>query len=158
MGLLIDDMLTFARVGTKAIDPETVALAPLIESCWTSLERRNATLRIETDRRIRADRERLRQVMENLLSNAVSYGGTDVSITVGALDDGFHVEDDGSGVPPDERMAVFEAGYSPGRVGTGFGLSIVEGIVEAHQWDIRVVDGGDGGARSEITGVETVAE
>lgn len=84
----------------------------------------------------------------------MKYGGTDVSITVGEIDDGFYVEDDGPGIPTDERTAVFEAGYSLGQEGTGFGLSIVKQVVEAHDWEIRATEGSRGGARFEITGVE----
>jgi signal transduction histidine kinase len=94
-------------------------------------------------------------VFENLFRNAVEHAGDDVTITVGTLDGGFYVDDDGPGIPEDERDRVFEAGYSTGEAGTGFGLSIVRDVVEAHGWDIRVVEGADGGARFEITGVET---
>jgi len=77
-----------------------------------------------------------------------------VAVTVGALPDGFYIEDDGPGIPADERDDVFDAGYSTTEEGTGFGLSIVQQIADAHGWDIRVTDGSDGGARFEITGVE----
>ena len=75
---------------------------------------------------------------------------------IGELDDkeGFYVEDDGPGIAADDRKQVFEAGYSSTREGTGFGLSIVKEIVEAHGWEIRVTEGTNGGARFEITGVE----
>lgn len=75
---------------------------------------------------------------------------------IGKRDGGFYVEDDGPGIAEDEREQVFEAGYSSSHHGTGFGLSIVQEIVEAHDWDIRVTDSSDGGARFEITGVEYV--
>jgi signal transduction histidine kinase len=48
---------------------------------------------------------------------------------------------------------VFEAGYSTVTDGTGFGLSIVKDVVDAHGWDIRVTDGTNDGARFEITGI-----
>jgi signal transduction histidine kinase len=86
----------------------------------------------------------------------VEHGRADVTVTVGRLDDGFYIEDDGPGIPSDERDTVFEAGYSRSTDGTGFGLSIVERIVDAHGWHVRVTDGADGGARFEITGVEFV--
>lgn len=70
--------------------------------------------------------------------------------------DSFYVEDNGQGIPPDEREAVFESGYSTADDGTGFGLSIVSEIVEAHGWALRLTDGERGGARFEITGVNVV--
>jgi signal transduction histidine kinase len=109
-----------------------------------------------TDRGVQADRSRLKQVFENLFRNAAEHGRADVTVTIGGLDDGFYIEDDGPGIPSDERDAVFEAGYSQSADGTGFGLSIVEQVVDAHDWQVRITDGTNGGARFEITNVEFV--
>ena len=80
--------------------------------------------------------------------------GDGVTVTVGDLDRGFYIEDDGPGIPETDREKVFEAGHTTSADGTGFGLSIVKEIVEAHDWEIRITDGTDGGARFEVTGVE----
>ena len=77
-----------------------------------------------------------------------------LTVTVGALPDGFYVADDGPGIPAAERDSVFDAGYSTGASGTGLGLSIVSDIVAAHGWEIEVAESESGGARFEITGVE----
>ena len=84
------------------------------------------------------------------------HGSTNdgVTVTVGDLPDGFYVADDGPGIPEAERDRVFDAGYTTSQDGTGFGLRIVEQVVEAHAWDIEVMEGDEGGARFEITGVE----
>jgi len=50
---------------------------------------------------------------------------------------------------------VFEAGYSTEDGGTGFGLRIVRDIVEAHGWEIACTAAESGGARFEVTGVDT---
>jgi len=55
----------------------------------------------------------------------------------------------------DAREQVFESGYSTSKDGTGVGLSIVRRIVRAHDWDVTVTEGPDGGARFEFTGVES---
>ena len=161
MERLIEDLLAFARAGSEAIDQGPVALPRLLRQCWDGLRVDGASLAIETDRTVRADRDRLRQLFENLLTNAVEHGGPEVSITVRSLDGGFYVEDDGPGIPPDDRDDVFEAGYSTSGggasgSGTGFGLSIVAEVAGAHGWDVVAVAGRDGGARFEITGVEIV--
>jgi signal transduction histidine kinase len=67
-------------------------------------------------------------------------------------------EDDGPGIAEDDRTDVFTAGYSTGDDGTDLGLSIVKQVVDAHDWEIRVTDGSEGGARFQITGVEFTAE
>ena len=77
-----------------------------------------------------------------------------MTVTVGDLPDGFYIEDDGPGIPQADREEVFAAGYSTASAGTGFGLSIVNRVAQAHGWDVRVTDGSDGGARFEITGVD----
>lgn len=151
---LIDDLLALAREGDEVRTPEPVDLRDLVRNCWRNVETAEATLAVEFDDRIRADPSRLQQLLENLIRNAVQHGGDDVTIRVGELDEGFYLEDDGPGIPDAATDDVFEVGYSTSEVDTGFGLSIVKQIVDAHGWTIRVTEGADGGARFEITGVE----
>jgi signal transduction histidine kinase len=77
-------------------------------------------------------------------------------VFVGRLPNGFYVADDGTGIDPSERDAVFDPGHSTERDGTGFGLSIVERIAEAHGWEVSVTESRTGGARFEFTGVDLV--
>ncbi|MFP8952876.1 PAS domain S-box protein [Natrialbaceae archaeon A-arb3/5] len=156
MSTLVDDLLTMARDGTQVNEREPVDLAALCRDCWRNVTTAEGSLEVETDRTIRADRTRLQQLLENLVRNAIEHGGEAVTVTVGELDDGFFLEDDGPGIPAEKRDAVFDAGYSTTEGGTGFGLSIVEQVTDAHGWDVRIVAGTDGGARFEITGVEFV--
>jgi PAS domain S-box-containing protein len=151
---LIEDLLTLARQGKTVADTTVVDLSELVDGCWQTVETTTATLVNETNRVIHADESRLRQLLENLVRNAVEHGGEDVTVTIGDTDGGFHVSDDGPGIPASERDRVFEAGYSSATDGTGFGLSIVKQIALAHGWDVTVTDGADGGTRFEITGVE----
>ncbi|WP_234953627.1 PAS domain S-box protein [Halosegnis longus] len=154
MSALIDDLLTLARQGSRVSDVEAVDLRGLASGCWANVSTADATLDLQTDRSISADRSRLQQLLENLMRNALDHAGDDVTVTIGDLDSGFYVEDDGPGVPAEIRGEIFDAGYSTDPSGTGFGLSIVEQIVSGHGWDITVTDGTDGGARFEITGVD----
>ncbi|RNJ26417.1 PAS domain S-box protein [Halosegnis longus] len=154
MSALIDDLLTLARQGSRVSDVEAVDLRGLASGCWANVSTADATLDLQTDRSISADRSRLQQLLENLMRNALDHAGDDVTVTIGDLDVGFYVEDDGPGVPAEIRGEIFDAGYSTDPSGTGFGLSIVEQIVSGHGWDITVTDGTDGGARFEITGVD----
>jgi PAS domain S-box-containing protein len=156
MEALIDDVLALAREGEAAVETESLSLPALLKRCWNNVETGDSTLEVETDRRIRADTSRLKRLLENLFRNAVEHGGGGVTIRVGDLPDGsgFYVEDDGPGIPTDEREQVLEAGYTTAEEGTGLGLAIVREIVETHGWDIRVTDGRDGGTRFEIGGVD----
>lgn len=154
MDELIEDLLTLARKGEQISAFEAVGLESLVKTCWQQVATAEATLKIDTNRTIQADRSRLQQLLENLTRNAVQHGGADVTVTIGDLEDGFYIEDDGPGIPEAEREDVFNVGYSTADGGTGFGLNIVEQVADAHGWDIRVTEGPDGGARFEIRGVE----
>jgi signal transduction histidine kinase len=74
-----------------------------------------------------------------------------VTVTVGLLDgdEGFYVEDDGSGIDESNRDEVFEPGFSTATEGTGLGLGIVRTIAHAHGWSVSLADC-DGGARFEV--------
>ncbi|CDK39282.1 PAS domain-containing sensor histidine kinase [Halorubrum sp. AJ67] len=171
MNVLIEDLLTVARDGEDVDETERVPLRGFVEECWEGVETADATLRVETDRAVRADRSRLRQVFENLARNSVEHGSTgsrtesgdsvehgseSVTLTVGDLDGGFYVADDGPGIPEADRERVFDPGYTTSDGGTGFGLDIVEAVATAHGWDVRVTDADGGGARFEFTGVDVV--
>jgi len=160
MTRILEDVLWLAREGRDIGSTEPVALQSAVESAWNLVSEcaNDAELRYADDEgglpTIQADTDRLSQLLENLLGNAVEHGGDNVTITVGELDDGFYVEDDGPGVPAEKREKLFEVGYSTNEGGTGFGMSIVKRVADAHGWDIRVTDSSEGGARFEISGVE----
>ncbi|MGQ3330113.1 PAS domain S-box protein [Halorubrum sp. FL23] len=157
MEVLIDDLLSLARQGETVTDFESVELTGLVEQCWATVETTTASLAVEIDSTtsIRADTSRLKQVLENLMRNAVQHGGPHVTVTVGELDDGLYIEDNGPGIPAEDRSRVFEAGYSTADEGTGFGLSIVDRAVSAHGWTIHLTESEAGGARFEVTGVNS---
>jgi signal transduction histidine kinase len=160
MGRLIDDLLALARQGDDVSETDPVALPAAVRECWQNVAVGDATLVVETDRTVVADRSRLKQLLENLARNAVEHGSAaddPVTVTVGDLADGFYIADDGPGLPDGETEAVFEAGYTTSEDGTGFGLSIVERVAAAHAWSVRATESADGGARFEVTGV-TFAE
>jgi signal transduction histidine kinase/FixJ family two-component response regulator len=86
-----------------------------------------------------ADEERLLEVLENLVGNAVKFTSPGGSITVGAAREGedvkFWVQDSGAGIPADQLPHVFDRFWQAKRTdrrGTGLGLTICKGIVEAH--------------------------
>ena len=202
METLIEDILTLAREGETVTDIEDVDLADLCADCWRTVETAGATLRVEATREIRADPDRLKQLLENMFRNAVEHGSTSsrpeaddavehgstsppsqaredtgsenasepsvadapedaiehggktVEITVGDLENGFYVADDGPGIPEADREKVFESGFSTSEEGTGFGLAIVKEIATGHGWEIRTAENDDGGARFEIHSVD----
>ncbi|MFW5900613.1 MAG: PAS domain S-box protein [Halodesulfurarchaeum sp.] len=153
MQSLIDDLLTLAREGEPVPESESVDLETVVEESWQNVETADGTLEMALESSITADPSRLRQVFENLIRNAIEHNDSAVTISIGEMEYGFYVEDDGAGIPEGDRERLFEAGFSTTPDGTGFGLRIVEQIVEAHGWKIAVTESEAGGARFEISGV-----
>jgi signal transduction histidine kinase len=133
-----------------------VDLAEAVAAAWDSVDTGTATLEpgSEALSTVRADPGQLRSLLENLFDNAVAHAGSDATVRVGSLEGGFYVADDGPGVPPEEREAVFEPRYSTAEDGTGLGLAIVRRVADAHGWSVTLGASVQGGARFEVTGVE----
>ena len=152
---LVSDTLTLARQGQAVSETEPIPLINLVGSCWKTVETHDATIAIDDEITIRGDQSRLQHVFENLFRNAIEHGGDDVTVRVGQFADrGIYVENSGPPIPADKREEVFDAGHTSASGGTGFGLTIVKRIAEAHGWQIDITEGSDGGARFEFTGVE----
>ncbi len=170
---IVEDTLTLARQGRTVSDPEPVDLDELVAACWDRIAvDADATLVREDLPAVRGDPARLRNLFENLLGNAVEHGSTSsrptaddeggsASVTVRVGRDGpttLFVADDGPGIPPDHRDEAFDAGWTTAEEGTGFGLSIVKRIAEAHGWSASVTESEAGGARFEFEDVDVVTE
>mgnify|MGYP006271818177 CR=1 FL=1 len=152
---IILDTLTLARQGQVVSEQESIKLVNIIGACWKTVSTAEATIQIEDEITIKGDRSRLQHIFENLFRNAIEHGGTDVTVRVGELDQhGIYVEDTGPGIPEDARKAVFEAGYTSATGGTGFGLTIVKRIAEAHGWKVKIIEGTSGGACFEFTNIK----
>jgi PAS domain S-box-containing protein len=154
MDEMLSELLELTRDGHLVGERTDIELEPLARDVWIDCELDPATLEIESSRTVRADRDRLHELLANLFENAYTHGGESVTVRVGPLDrddrDGFYVEDDGEGIPADEQDTVFEWGQTTTSDGTGFGLAIVAEIAEAHGWEIGVRESETGGTRFEI--------
>jgi GAF domain-containing protein len=157
MDALIDDVLASARLGQQVVDPEPTDAGDVARRAWQAVSLADAELTVEAVPTLAADPTRLQRLFENLFRNAVEHGPSDAHVTVGPLDGtvGFYVADDGPGIPAEEREAVFEHGHTTEADGTGFGLSIVAEIAEAHGASVSISDSESGGARFEIRGFES---
>ena len=167
---LIGDLLDVARIetGTLAVSPEPVAAAVLVDEARNRFQsgggRSNLVIDLPPDLpRVMADRRRIVQVLNNLLSNAARHSNELSPIRVAAAPDGVHVAfsvaDDGVGVPAERLPHLFKKfsrleGEERGREigGSGLGLAISKGIVEAHGGRIRAESDGPGlGSRFTFT-------
>lgn len=146
---LVEESLDMSRIraGMPGLNREALSPAEAIERAVAAIrpvaKRRVITSDVDPDLPPAwADRERIHQVLGNLLSNALNFSRPPSPVTVSAtlVEEGirFAVTDSGVGVRPDEIERIFEPFYrgdgaSSGRTrGTGLGLAICKGIVEAH--------------------------
>ncbi|MFC7058340.1 PAS domain-containing sensor histidine kinase [Halovenus salina] len=156
---IIEDTLTLARQGNTVGEMSTISVVDLIGKCWAGVETAEATFELDDEFTIVGDRDRLQHVFENLFRNAVEHGGEDVTVRIGRCGENcLYVEDDGPGIPPGDRDTVLEPGHTSATGETGFGLTIVKRIAEAHGWGITITDGRDGGARFEFDTSERLDE
>lgn len=145
-----------ARAGKPVTDVAELSLAEAAKAACQTTSLGEDQLAVPDDAVLRADGEALRRLLENLFTNAVDHGGTDVSVEVGCCEDGFYVADDGSGLP-ETLDDLLEFGVTTSPEGDGVGLASVEQIARGHGWEVQAVDAGDG-ARFEVTGVEIQSE
>jgi len=111
---------------------------------------------------IEADEQLLRQVLFNLLLNAIQAAkeGGKIQIVVqrtGNQEAVFEIRDDGPGVAPENRQEIFKPYFTTHQKGTGLGLAVVQQIVHAHGWDIVCLPNDPRGAIFRITHLKTVA-
>ena len=152
---LVGDLLMLTRIkaGRFELEPGTVGLRPVVmeavEAARPAAERQGLELGFDAEEvaRFPGDSERLGQVADNLISNAVKFT-EEGSVSVRVFESGDHavieVADTGPGIPPEDVDRLFDrlyrassatAGHVPG---AGLGLTIVKGIVEAHGGTVRV--------------------
>jgi len=180
MERIIRDVLTLARgENALAVDAD-VDVERIAMEAWATVDTGDADLSVAPDLpTIDADPDRLQRLFENVFRNSVEHGSTrsrpqaddsieharpvgevtgaaerggPLQVHVGETADGFFVADDGVGIPEEERARVFDPGYSSDRNGdgTGLGLTIVERIAAAHDWEVDVATSAGGGARFEF--------
>ncbi len=166
MGSLVEDLLVLARLDEKRpLDLEPVDLIELARNAASDLEALDPTRTVKvqglSSRKlprpivVNADRDQLTQVAVNIVGNISRYTpeASPVEILIG-IDDGWAViefRDHGPGIPPEEQDRVFERFYRTDKSrarslgGSGLGLSIISGIVEAHAGIVKLIETKRGG-------------
>lgn len=177
----INMLLDFSRMelGRVTVRPAPFQIGRLISQIVAGIESdaRKRNIRIEMSiepdlRPVDADRDRITQVLENLLTNAMKFTPDGGSVTIGAraVDDRSRVEisvaDTGVGIPASERARIFDKFYQSDATATrkfggiGLGLAIVKSILDAHQSTITVDERPGGGSlfRFSLPAVEARTE
>lgn len=162
---LVENVLQFSRAERRidSLSTENRELAPLIQEIVEGFgsmvpgDKARFECRLSSDLTVNVDPDAFRQIVINLLDNAVKYGRTPQNVIVGlearkgtAI---FYVDDEGPGVPPGDRKRIFEhfqrleRDRQSATAGTGVGLSVVKDRVSRHGGRCSVTAGSRGGAR-----------
>ena len=155
--LLINDLLLLSTLesGRVRLFPQPVSLRTAVQEVLDDFQARarergtRLANGVQPQLAARADPERIRQVLSNLVDNAIKYGGEggEVGVSARALGDGWMelaVRNDGPCIPEEAQGRIFERFYrvdkarSRDQGGTGLGLAIVKHVVQAHGGDVRV--------------------
>ncbi|WP_221566366.1 two-component system histidine kinase PnpS [Alkalihalobacillus sp. TS-13] len=170
---LIQDLLEFTKMEQSnfQLNWQRINLETIVNDVVTLLEPRaeqkdiEVFVEIEGDLKIEGDSARMKQIMINLLNNALSYtpNGGSIWITGKEEDDKIHLEvkDTGIGITEDEIPRVFERFYRVDKArsrnsgGTGLGLAIVKHLVEAHKGSVKVTSQKDVGTTFTLTFFKT---
>ncbi|MFB6154316.1 MAG: response regulator [Haloferacaceae archaeon] len=148
---VITDVLAISRDDSAPGEVSEVDLSELAANVWHRVNPIGPEPEIEAGLVVEADEGRLERLLTNLFRNSVEHGGETVNVGVGALEDeGFFVEDDGPGIPPDAREDVFEWHHSTKDEGTGIGLKSVKNTTESEGWTVSITESSPGGARFEF--------
>lgn len=165
MGRLVDDLLLLSRADRAIDDGYAMAAVPLEELVEDLVELHAAEAeatglhlqkQLEQGASVQGHPQRLRQLLENLLSNARRFSPPGGTVTVGLKRQGdlvqLWVDDQGPGIPASQREQIFERFWQadPARSGpdhAGLGLSIAQAIASAHGGQLRATEAPGGGCR-----------
>jgi len=148
----VDHHLARARaVGRRGSQHSRADLWPSLESVERAVARLYRHVRLdltgERELQVRVERQDLDEMLGNLVENAAKYGGGSVFVTIEQRGDFAVVliEDDGPGIPSDERVRIFDRGVrlDSGKPGTGLGLAIVRDVAEIYGGSVSLEESED---------------
>lgn len=147
LGALVGDLLTFARPITATVRP--IDLEPIARAAVASAEASTGQLAVvQGTGEALGDFNLLQQIVLNLVQNAWQAGAT--VVTVELTDGHITVDDDGPGVPAEQREQVFEPFFTTRTRGTGLGLPVARKMIEAMDGSLTLHTAPSGGARFRL--------
>lgn len=156
---IVGELLTYVRADNDSTQsPSEIHVQSTIESIFQKHALRFPNVEFTTDIKLKAlsvvgDIAGFERVFTNLISNAARFSAQTVHVSAEQMADGLiiNVDDDGPGIPQEDRQSVFDpfVRATDGGSGVGLGLAIVQRIVEKHSGTIAVLDSPQGGCRMQ---------
>lgn len=156
---MIAAALTFVRDASRPGERTPLELSSLLESLCDEMAETGASTEVESGEKVvlEGDPMALRRLFSNLLENAVKFGGRARARVFRDASNAFvEIEDDGPGIPPNDREKVFEPFYrrEPSRSrqtgGIGLGLAVVRSIARGHGGDVDLINRIGGGLTARV--------
>lgn len=155
MSRLMDELLLYTR--TSRLDIRDIPLGSMLQEIQYSIQEKRPDILISSlippGLVIRADTDKIKQILLNLINNAIDAARSSVRIsacvTGGSVE--ITIEDDGPGIAEEDREKIFEPFFTTKKGGTGLGLSICKKIIEDHGGTISAGASAGGGARMIVT-------
>lgn len=150
----VEHHLARARaVGRRAAGHARTSVSESAEAVRRAVDRLYPQARIDIagnrEAMVSVERQDLDEILGNLIENAAKYGGGTVFVTIDAEPQAggwvIWVEDDGTGIPPEERTRIFDRGarLDTGKPGTGLGLAIVRDVAQIYGGDVSLGESED---------------
>lgn len=163
---IMDDSLEWVQKGKPITKTSEVDIQTLVNELWYLIADTGTKIKLVDKFEVNANWSRLMELFENLIKNMIANNDQDITIRVGEIQhmytttrapsnglSGFYVECDGRSVPDVDSEKVFQPADVTRMDETGFKLSIVKQIAEAHGWEVTLTESYDDGVRFEFTGV-----
>jgi PAS domain S-box-containing protein len=142
--------LSYVGKGSESLEKKETTLQDAFKGTLDYFDREKIKDNVRTNKTIYGDVGAIQTMFQKLVENSVKHTEGEVTVEVGALENGFYYQDDGPGVDSHVEERMFEPGFTTEEGATGFGLAAVEKIAEAHGWHIETEEGELGGLQIEF--------
>ncbi|QCC50545.1 PAS domain-containing sensor histidine kinase [Halapricum salinum] len=152
---IVDKIVSLATFNQRERESTTLWLSALVRDVWEAFSTPESALALADDRRLVADRDATQLLVELLIDNAIVHSGPAVTVEVGGTESGFYIADDGPGIAFDPPERALEPATTTVDSESGFGLYIAQQIADEQGWVLDVSASDAGGARFDVTGIES---
>jgi two-component system sensor histidine kinase RstB len=163
LDLLVEELLIFQMLDTtEALEPQDIDMAALIHNMIAEIYEPYQLIELELDFPtdsvwVKGDANQLRRMLQNLIINAFKHAKSKVKVSLTASPTTLQINDDGEGIPEDERQRIFtpfvrlDSSRNRKTGGFGLGLAIIQRIARLHNASISVADSELGGANFKVS-------